>query len=386
MDPIPRTGVATGGATGGGGRRRMPRGRLRLRPYDGAVPSLARRLLAALELARLPVAFGAVAGVWTMILLADAGVGAPADLSDRAVPEGAPGSGAIPGGTLALPLRLAAGAFVAIGFLAFGAILNDFLDAKHDRAFAPDRPIPSGAVRPRRAIQLALAALVAGFGGAAAFGTTALVLATAMAALILVYDAFAKHVPALGIVLTGLLTALAMLVPAFGVAITAPVWLAMSQTMGIGLAAYLLAGKRPRLSVRAIAAGFAGWLFWSAAILGLGAWRAGDGGGLALEGATPEGVVGTMSAGRLAIPALATVVGGGLAAWKLRAARGASAGGRVLRYGSLWKALVAASWLFAAGLPVAAAWIGGLAVAIFAATALAREAGPQLLSPVSWRS
>ncbi|MFM1823678.1 MAG: hypothetical protein RI967_1944 [Planctomycetota bacterium] len=349
------------------------------------MPSLARRLLAALELARLPVAFGAVAGVWTMILLAEAGAGAAGAVTGSADAIGAASAasetGAIPGGALALPVRLAAGALVAVGFVAFGAILNDFLDAKHDRAFAPDRPIPSGAVRPRRAIQLALAALVAGFGGAAAFGTTALGLATAMAALILVYDAFAKHVPALGIVLSGLLTALAMLVPSLGAAITAPVWLAMSQTMGLGLAAYLLAGKRPKLSPRAIAAGFAGWSFWSAAILGLGAWRAGEAGG-----AGWDGIVGGMSAGELAIPALATIVGGALAAWKLRAARGATAGSRVLRYGSLWKALVAASWLLAAGLAAEAAWIGGLAVAIFAATALAREAGPQLLAPVSWRS
>jgi 4-hydroxybenzoate polyprenyltransferase len=356
------------------------------------VPSLARRLFAALELARLPVAFGAVAGVWTMILLVEAGAGAagsapgsPEAIGGQAVASAASEAGSIPGGAFALPLRLAAGALVAIGFLAFGAILNDFLDAKHDRAFAPDRPIPSGAVQPRRAIQLALAALVAGFGGAAAFGTTALVLAMAMAALILVYDAFAKHVPALGIVLTGLLTALAMLVPSFslsfGAAMTAPVWLAMSQTMGLGLAAYILAEKRPKLSPRAIAAGFAGWSFWSAAILGLGAWRAGEAGG-----AGWDGIAGGISAGELAIPALATVVGGALAAWKLRAARGATAGSRVLRYGSLWKALVAASWLLAAGLATEAAWIGGLAVAIFAATALAREAGPQLLAPVSWRS
>lgn len=328
----------------------------------GSVPSLLRRLLAALELARLPVAFGVVAVVWTMILLAEAGVGAS-------------GAGSIPGSGLELPLRLAAGALVAVGFLAFGAILNDFLDAKHDRAFAPDRPIPSGAVRPRRAIQLAVAALVAGFGGAAAFGGVALGLATAMAVLILVYDAFAKHVPALGIVLSGVLTALSMLVPAFGATITAPVWLAMSQTMGLGLAAYVLAGKRPRLSARAIAAGFAGWCFWSTAIVALGAARSGV-----------EGVVGGMSAGDLAIPALATLVGAAATAWKLRGTRGAAAGGRVLRYGSLWKSLVAASWLLAAGLTTEAAWIGGLAIAIFAATAIVREAGPQFLAPATWRS
>jgi hypothetical protein len=323
------------------------------------VPALARRLLAALELARLPVAFGAVANVWAMVLLADAAARAAGDAGD-----GPP-----------LSLRLAAGATVAVGFLAFGAILNDFLDAKHDRAFRPDRPIPSGAVRPRRAMQLALAALVAGFAGASLFGPAALAPAAAMAALILLYDAFAKHVPALGIVLSGLVTGLSMLVPSVEPPLAAPVWLAMSQTMGLGLAAYLLAEKRPRLSGRAIVAGAAGWIFWSGALLGSAWWRAGV-----------EGVLGGLSARALAAPAAATVIGGLLAAWKLRRARGAGAGDRVLRYGSLWKSLVAASWLLAAGMPGAAAAIAGTAVAIFAATALLREAGPQLLSPATWRS
>ncbi|MEI7876826.1 MAG: hypothetical protein WCI96_02775, partial [Planctomycetota bacterium] len=87
---------------------------------------IVRKTLAAIEISRLSVAFGAVANVWLMILLA------------RADPRLAELSVA----TQPLARALGAGALVAIGFLAFGAALNDFLDAKHDRAFAPDRPLP----------------------------------------------------------------------------------------------------------------------------------------------------------------------------------------------------------------------------------------------------
>ena len=93
------------------------------------------------------------------------------------------------------------------------------------------------------------------------------------------------------------------------------------------------------------------------------------------------------------------VLGGAFGAWKLGVwkllstrsgkagdLRGPRAGERVLRYGSLWKSLVAAAWLLAAGMPVAAAWIGGIAVAIFVLVALVREAGPQLAEPAGWRS
>ena len=59
---------------------------------------------------------------------------------------------------------------------------------------------------------------------------------------------------------------------------------------------------------------------------------------------------------------------------------------KLLRYGSLWKSLVAASWLVAIELPIPAACIAGIALAIFALFALLRETGPQLTEPVSWRS
>lgn len=319
---------------------------------------IVRRILAAIEIARLSVAFGAVANVWLMILLAR---------SDPRLAE-------LPVATRPLWQALAAGAMVAIGFLAFGAALNDFLDAKHDRAFSPQRPLPAGNLPPRRAMQIAAIALCTGLVGALAFGNAAVIMGIGVAATALVYDAFAKHVPAIGILLAGVATALSMLVPCVDTPTLAPVWLAMSQTMGIGLLAYILGEKRPKLSPRSIAAGTLAWLAASAAIFALEASR---NGGEILVGFPPA---------QRAIPAAAVVLGGLAGSWKLRSARGPRASDRILRYGSLWKSLVAASWLFAAGMTAEGAWIAGIAIAIFALVALVRETAPQIAEPVSWRS
>ena len=321
--------------------------------------SLVRRILAAIEIARLSVAFGAVANVWLMILLAR---------GDERLAE-------LPVATRPLWQALAAGAMVAIGFLAFGAALNDFLDAKHDRAFAPQRPLPAGSLPPRRAMQIAAIALCTGLLGALAFGNAAVIAGIGVAATALVYDAFAKHVPAIGILLAGAATALSMLVPCLETPTLAPVWLAMSQTMGIGLLAYVLGEKRPKLSPRSIAAGTLAWLAASAAIFALEASR--NGGELPARLASPA---------QIAIPAAAVALGGIAGAWKLRNARGPRANDRILRYGSLWKSLVASAWLFAAGMTAEGAWIAGIAAAVFALVAVVREAAPQIAEPVSWRS
>lgn len=337
-----------------------------------AVRPLLPRILAAVEVARLPVAFGVVANVWLMVLLARVEAG-----SDAGAPESAGSAQLI----AALPLWLALGASLAfaVGFMAFGAALNDALDAKRDRAFAPERPIPSGSIAARRAFHIAFAALVVGVVGALPFGTTALAGALVLAAIVIGYDALAKHIPAFGIVLAGLATAVSMLALTPDSPSLIPVWLAMSQTMGVGALAYLLGEKRPKLSRRAVLLGAAGWLFWSAAIFALALERNGglDGGAL---------LPSFFERRLLVLPVLAVVLCALFGLWKLRGVRGPRAADKLLRYGSLWKAIVAAGWLAAAGLATEAAAIASVAIAITAVLALVRELAPQAAAPASWRS
>lgn len=331
------------------------------------VRALARRAIAAAEVSRLPVAFGAIANVWLMVLLARTEAARAGD--------GAASDSAVLIASLSPALALVASGAFAVGLLAFGATLNDLLDAKRDAAFAPERPIPSGSLSPRRALHLALAALTIGLLGSLAFGTSAIAGAFALTALILAYDAFAKHVPALGIVLAGLTTAASMLALTFDSPSLVPVWLAMSQTMGVGLAAYLVADKRPRLSRRAVLLGALGWLFWSGVLFALAAYHNG-----------PTLVPSWYEEEKLIVPA-ATVLGcAAFGLVGLRRLRGPSASERLLRYASLWKTLVAASWLLVVGRVAEAAWLAGIGVALALLFALLREAGPQVAAPVSWRS
>ena len=51
-------------------------------------------------------------------------------------------------------------AAVAVGLLSYGASLNDVLDARHDSAFSPERPIPAGRIRYGQAIVVTVGALI----------------------------------------------------------------------------------------------------------------------------------------------------------------------------------------------------------------------------------
>ena len=89
------------------------------------------------------------------------------------------------------------------------------------------------------------AALITALLAALPFGTGALVLTLIVAAIILFYNVAGKHVPALGVVAIGVVSALHMLIPNYELTFTLPVWLAMTHTMTITLAIYMLHRKRP---------------------------------------------------------------------------------------------------------------------------------------------
>jgi hypothetical protein len=78
-----------------------------------------------------------------------------------------------------------------------GMALNDYADRDLDAVERPERPIPSGRVRPRRALQLAAGLTAAGVGVAAvAGGRRSLAVALPLAASVWTYDLVAKPGPA----------------------------------------------------------------------------------------------------------------------------------------------------------------------------------------------
>ncbi|MCA9295405.1 MAG: hypothetical protein KC983_02790, partial [Phycisphaerales bacterium] len=107
------------------------------------------RIVSAAQLTRLTIAFGAISDIWFVILLTRAENGAALD-------AGEPGLAT----DMTLGMMLLAGAVVAMGLSAYGASLNDVLDARHDTVFSPDRPIPAGRIKIGQAVVVTVGALL----------------------------------------------------------------------------------------------------------------------------------------------------------------------------------------------------------------------------------
>jgi 4-hydroxybenzoate polyprenyltransferase len=98
------------------------------------------------------------------------------------------------GNPRALPWLVAATACLYAG----GVVLNDYFDRELDAVERPERPLPSGRVRPGHARALGAALLVAGVATAAVSSRAAGAFATIMALTIVVYDIRGKHHGVLG--------------------------------------------------------------------------------------------------------------------------------------------------------------------------------------------
>jgi 4-hydroxybenzoate polyprenyltransferase len=98
------------------------------------------------------------------------------------------------GNSRALPWLLAATACLYAG----GVVLNDFFDRRLDAVERPERPIPSGRVPAWHAAGLGSALLIAGVASAARATAPAAAIASGIAALVVLYDAWGKHQAAFG--------------------------------------------------------------------------------------------------------------------------------------------------------------------------------------------
>lgn len=308
--------------------------------------SMLVKLLTAIQLTRLTMAFGAVADVWFIILLT------------RAMPV----YEHVPVYNMHLAGALTAGAVVAVGLFAYGASLNDILDVRHDAAFSPQRPIPAGRIRLGQAVVVTIGALIIAVLGGAALGTWALLITLLTAVGILFYNAAGKYIPAIGLVTIGLVHVAHMLIPNAHLQFTWPVWLVMTHAMAIATIVHVLEEKRPRLTLRSGVAALTGWVFWSVLVIGWGAMQ--EEHGLWPEQAEPWAVLWPV------ITALAFVA---VAWWKVSGVRGAAAAEKLKRYGAMWQALYGAAWLAALGFSAQALWIGGFAIAGFGAMTFIKE-------------
>jgi 4-hydroxybenzoate polyprenyltransferase len=310
------------------------------------------------ELTRLTMAYGAIADLWLVILLSRASREFPtAHVS-----------------TWPVAAVLALGLVVAVGLFAFGASLNDVLDARRDRAFSPERPIPAGRILPQQAAIVTSVCLAAATIAATAFGAGAVVALMVTALGIVFWNGLARHIPAASFITIGLVHAGHMFIPNVAFGFTPPIWLSMSHAMAIAILVRRVEDKRPVAGPQAYALTATGWLFWSALLLGWGFWR--SEGRWPLEGAAWPG---------FAWPA-AAVVGFALVAWlKTRGQAPAVVSEKLRRYGAMWQSLYAVSWFAALGLWTQALILGGVAAGGFLVMTGLKELTSAIAAPVAYR-
>ncbi|HWB20950.1 MAG TPA: hypothetical protein VG711_11665 [Phycisphaerales bacterium] len=319
------------------------------------------RLITAIQLTRLTMAFGAISDLWFVILLTQSQKAYYGSMLPQIC-------------EMSTWAALALGAIIAVGLFAFGASLNDVLDFRHDSAFSPERPIPAGRIRMGQAIVVTTGALIMAILASVFFWDIGSILVTLLTATgILFYNAAGKHIPVMGFVTVGLVHACHMFIPNRELVFTLPVWLVMSHSMAIAMTVYVLEDKRPKMTRVTIFATAIGWLVWSAILLGAGMNREGR---LLPEGTSPAGLV---------YPMLAVVAFVIVAWWKITGVPNRAGAEKMRRYGAMWQSWYGAAWMMTLGLTGQALLLGLLAVAGFTAMTLIKEITGTTDKPIEYR-
>jgi len=267
--------------------------------------------------------------------------------------------------TAPLWLLLLGSAVNALGLFGFATALNDVVDLRRDQATHPERPLPSGRLSLDAAISLVALTFGAAVLGATPMGMQAVLLTLLVAGAILFFNAMGKFVPAIGLVVLGLIYAGQMVVPNLSLKFVLPVWLVMTHALVVGLAAYAMGRKVPGLSGRAIAFAVSGWAFWSAVIIYYGDKRGGE------DGLWPSWVSPWAAAGPATLAVLFVLL-----SWRRAKllGKGPRAADKISRYGSLWLSLYACAWLFGQGYWTEGWILAALAAAGFLGMTVVREA------------
>jgi len=248
---------------------------------------------------------------------------------------------------MSLPAALGLAAICSAGLTIYATCLNDILDIRRDKTLRRRRPIGSGQLSLRVAIAIALIGLLAALGAAVCFGRYSTLLAIVAALAILFYNTFARFIPAVGMVSLGLIRAMVMLIPCPFLGYVWPVCIAMGHMTTACTIAYLLAGRRPRMTPGQTAMTVLGILFWSLVLARSMVWRE---------------TLHVAAQPRLWLPVLASmVVFSGIALNLYLKSRKATPGDmrrnakRLYELAMLWLIVYDACWLLGAGLYLAGA-------------------------------
>lgn len=167
---------------------------------------------------------------------------------------------------LGLPGALLTSAVLTLGMGLFALATNDMLDRRRDRMFSPHRPMVTGEVSLLTAGLLAAGSLLMALVAVSFLGTLSMLLVGVAALGIMIYNLAGKHLPAVGVVMLGLMGAMNMMIVSPQLSYLWPVWLSMSHIMIVATTHHVLQNKRPRLRPIDLVGIFAGWLFWTLAL------------------------------------------------------------------------------------------------------------------------
>lgn len=316
------------------------------------------RLAPALRLTRVTTTFAAVANIWFVILWTRATHDESASALMRQEP---------------VLLQIAGGFLVAVGLYSFAAAGNDLLDVRRDRALRPERPLASGALSTGAALAVITFSLLAAGLGATALGIWSVRMTLVAIGAILFYNLAGRHFPSVRVVLLGLIYALHMFIANPHIGFVWPIWLVMTHSLSVSAMTHVLAGGRPPLNRAAIASATAGWVFWSAMLLGLGWWRTGS---LWPQWANPLGAI---LAGALVLLFIALV-------WRIvRGGSGRAVADRVMKLGAFWLALYSGAWLLGQGHVREGIGITLVAVVGFACAIFFNELATRIERPLDYR-
>lgn len=322
------------------------------------------RISPLLHLTRVTTAFAAVGNVWFVILWTRA-ARPEAEFAEAAMPALV---------TRPLWVVLTAGALYAVGLFAFAMALNDTLDVRRDRAMFPERPLPSGRLTLEAAVALVALTLLIAAAGSALLGMPSVLMCLLTATAVLFYNAIARFLPSVGLVVLGLIYGAHMMTPNPFLVFVWPVLLVMAHALLIGAASHLLARKRPALSWPMLSSAALGFAFWSSVLLFVGWQRAG--------GLWPDWLgLHTLIAPTLLAAAFVVY------AWhKVRLTHDAPrAAEKIKRYGSFWSTLYASSWLLGAGYVNEALILAALAIFGLLGMTVLREVYGLIEQPVGFR-
>ena len=195
-----------------------------------------RHFLAGLQLTRAALALTAVADVWVLMLLR--------------MPGEAP---------LQHPIwQMLIAGLAALFLYGFGMSLNDVLDARRDRVFAPWRPLPAGRMSMQSATIVSLTLLLLGLFFAGALGAIQnqsiipwpLLVAFCTATLIVFYNGAGKFLGPVGLITLGLIRGCNSLMGNVHAHNLLPAMVLMGHVLLFSVIGYRLESKRPRLRRR----------------------------------------------------------------------------------------------------------------------------------------